>query len=402
MNIKNNLTLYQELISCRHELYLWSYSPELELLHTNCPEERTNGDSVFLFNQAESLLNYASDGHYPFVMDSFPNILWIADFEWEQNELKKIHIIGPAFSGRNSYHKLTEKLKQRNLSIQAKLKVLKRLDEIPIIPIDLLFEYAIMLHFCITGEKISSQDFHYPSLVEEGSTENILNDTDEYCGIWESEQMLFNLIREGNIDYKEALKQTSFLSGGIKFEMGDSMRQAQNKLLVFLTMCSRTAIEGGVSPSISYTLFDYYAQKNEDAKTISEIPFLYYTILKDYIQRIQQAKRNATISKTVQSCCDYINIHITEKISINFIAKRAGYTKYYFSRKFKQEKGCSINEYINQVKIRHAKLLLSSTKMSIQEISYELSYSSCNYFSNTFQKITGYSPGAFRKKNLKV
>ncbi len=85
MDIQTNLKLFQELISCSHKLYLWSYTPDLTLLHTNCPEEMIDGNSFFMIaNQSEPLLKYAQNGHHPFVMDSFLNILWIADFEWEE------------------------------------------------------------------------------------------------------------------------------------------------------------------------------------------------------------------------------------------------------------------------------------------------------------------------------
>lgn len=403
MDIQTSLKLFQELISCSHKLYLWSYTPDLTLLHTNCPEEMIDGNSFFMINQSEPLLKYAQNGHHPFVMDSFLNILWIADFEWEEDRLQKIHIIGPTFSGRNSYQKLKEKLDQHNLSVQAKLAVLKQLDEIPILPTNLLFQYAIMLHYCITGEKISSQDLQYPAMLqEEDSPEDIRNISDEHRGIWASEQMLVQMFREGNPNYKDALEKSSSLSSGVKFDAGDSLRHSKNNLIVLLTLCSRAAIEGGLSPSISYTLCDYYTQRCEDAGTISETTNLCRTMLEDYMQRVRQARVNSAISKTVQSCCDYISVHVNEKLSIEFLSQRAGYTEYYFSRKFKQETGYSISEYIKREKIRKAQTLLSSTNMSILEISNELSFSSRSYFSDTFQKITGESPGGYRKKNMKI
>ena len=84
------------------------------------------------------------------------------------------------------------------------------------------------------------------------------------------------------------------------------------------------------------------------------------------------------------------------------LASQAGYTEYYFSHKFKQEMGLSVADYIRQEKVRQAKLLLSGTRMSIQEISDELNYGSRSYFSSTFQKETGISPSEYREQNRKA
>ena len=87
---------------------------------------------------------------------------------------------------------------------------------------------------------------------------------------------------------------------------------------------------------------------------------------------------------------------------MDVLAKETGYTEYYFSHKFKQETGMSVADYIRREKVRHARLLLSGTKMSIQEISDDLAFSSRSYFSSTFQKETGMSPSEYREQNRKM
>ena len=58
--------------------------------------------------------------------------------------------------------------------------------------------------------------------------------------------------------------------------------------------------------------------------------------------------------------------------------------------------GKSVNNYIRQKKTEEAKLLLSGTRMSISEISDELSFSR-SYFFSSFQKETGMSPTKYRQ-----
>lgn len=210
------------------------------------------------------------------------------------------------------------------------------------------------------------------------------------------------MIREGNPNYLDALARSFNLSDGPRFDVGDSLRRAKSTSIILLTLCSRAAIEGGVNPSVAYTLNDYYMQMLEDCKNIAETSTTCSTLMEDYVQRIQQEKAKNAISGQIRSICDYITIHIKEKLSIAQLAEQAGYTEYYFSHKFKNEIGCSVADYIKREKIQQAKLLLSGTKMSIQEISDELSFSSRSYFSSSFQKETGISPSEYREQNMKL
>lgn len=406
MDVRKNLELFQELISCNQQLYLWSYDPDMKLLHTTCPDSEISGDYIVMDDQIDYVLRYSKEGHYPLVLTSFLNILWVAAFEREKatGELLHIHIVGPMFSGENSQQKIREKLESRNWSVKSRLMVLKQLENVPIVPTNLMFQYTIMLHYCVTGEKISFNSLEYSSMYEnaEESISTMMNVSDEHLGIYAAEQDFLNAIRTGNPDYQTALNRSSQLSYGIKVTTADALDSAKYNLITLITLCSRAAIEGGLSPALSYNLCDYYSQRAIDAGSLSETSLLGSTLIKDYIQRVRELHTQNDISKSVQSCCDYISTHIEEKFTIDSLAARAGYTEYYFSRKFKQEMGMSIHDYIKQEKIRKAKLWLSTTTMSIQDISNELAFNSRSYFSDIFQKVTGESPGEYRKNHLKI
>lgn len=402
MNISENLALFQELISCNHHLYLWHFTPEMIPLYTNCPENLVSGYQYFLTAQTQTLLQHAPEGHYPLIMDTSLNVLWIADFCWQENTLKGIYIIGPVFTGNYSCQRVKNILEHRDFSAKTLNEVMKQIEQIPIIPSNILFQYAIMLHYCITGEKISYKHFLFSSGIQDGSTPLPESSEKEHAGIWASEQTLLDMVRSGNLNYMDALSVSSSLSSGVKYASKDSLREAKSNGLVLLVLVSRAAIEGGLNPDTAYTLCDYYARRIEDTDNVAEISILCQIMLDDYIQRVRSTKESTGISQATLNCCDYISAHLSENLSIDFLASRAGYTEYYFSRKFKQETGMSIREYINQEKMHRAKILLSSTTMSILEIGTELGFGSRSYFSDTFQKMTGTSPGEYRKRHLKT
>ena len=39
MTINERLEFFKEMLRCHYDVYLWTYTPELELIHTNCPQD---------------------------------------------------------------------------------------------------------------------------------------------------------------------------------------------------------------------------------------------------------------------------------------------------------------------------------------------------------------------------
>ncbi|MBD5457649.1 MAG: AraC family transcriptional regulator [Lachnospiraceae bacterium] len=406
MNLKEKLDFFHQIIQCNHNLSLHSYEPELILTHSNIMQAAASNDddALLLLSLGEPIRKHIENGiHEPLFIDDHLGLIWIVAFEYEENSLRGIHTLGPAYSGRNSYQNIKKELDKHDLSVSNRIKVFKLFDHIPIIPTNQLFQYAVMLHYCVTGRRITTNDLHFSEKAsEKPSSSEISLITKEHRGIWMAEQEFMNMLREGNPNYLDAIARANSLSDGPRFDVGDSLRRAKSTSIVLLTLCSRAAIEGGVNPSVAYTLNDYYMQMIEDCKNIAETSATCYTLMEDYVQRVQQEKAKNAISGQMRSICDYIAIHIKEKLSITQLAEQAGYTEYYFSHKFKNEIGYSVADYIKHEKIQQAKLLLSGTKMSIQEISDELSFGSRSYFSSSFQKETGLSPSEYREQNIKL
>ncbi|MCM1122877.1 MAG: AraC family transcriptional regulator [Eubacterium sp.] len=406
MNIREKLDFFQQLIQCNYELPLHSYPPELILSHTGIPQDSglSEDDALVLLSLESPIRKHIeSRQRTPLFIDDHLGLIWIAAFEYENDLLCGIHTLGPAYSGRNTYQNIKKDLDRHNLSVSNRIKVFKLLDHIPIIPTNQLFQYAVMLHYCVTGVRITTNDLHFSGEAAQTPSSSEINlISEEHRGIWLAEQELMDMLRKGNPDYLNALAHSNSLSNGPRYDIGDSLRKAKSDSIVLLTLCSRAAIEGGLNPSVAYTLNDYYMQMIEDCKNISETSATCSTFMEDYVQHVRQEQEKSTVSGQIKMICDYISMHIKEKLSIAQLAKQAGYTEYYFSHKFKNEMGCSVADYIKREKIRQAKLLLSGTKMNIQEISDELSFGSRSYFSSSFQKETGLSPSEYREKNMKI
>ena len=215
---------------------------------------------------------------------------------------------------------------------------------------------------------------------------------------WQAEQALMQAVREGNLNYKPALSHAQNMSQGVPVSASrEPLRAAKTSAVVFISLCTRAAIEGGLSPNEAYSLGDYYIQNAENCHDLSEIICCNHDMYADFIQRVHKRRSNPTYSPQIQKCCDYITFHVEKKFRIKDLAELIGYSEYYLSKKFKQETGITVNTFIRNAKIERAKVLLDTTEMDIDAIAESLNFASRGYFGEIFQQVTGVSPGAYRR-----
>ncbi len=97
------------------------------------------------------------------------------------------------------------------------------------------------------------------------------------------------------------------------------------------------------------------------------------------------------------SICNHINEHCTEDLSLDEIAKIAGFSKFHFSRLFKQFSNVTFYKYLNQKRIAHAEILLSDPEISITEIALNSGFTSLSAFIRMFKLHKHCTPTEFRK-----
>ena len=175
----------------------------------------------------------------------------------------------------------------------------------------------------------------------------------------------------------------------------NSLRQSKNEIIVWIALCTRAAIRGGLEVETAFNFSDYYIQCVEGCQTVAEA-YRYSSEMYDtFVHKVNRCK-NLNYSQAVMACIDYVQFHVQEKIDLDVMAQHLGYTGYYLTNKFKKETGKSLNNFISEQKVERAKLLLTSTGKSLTDISDELNFTSLSYFGAVFKKLTGMSPSAYR------
>ena len=97
----------------------------------------------------------------------------------------------------------------------------------------------------------------------------------------------------------------------------------------------------------------------------------------------------------------YIEKNLKQKISIEEIADYVGYSKFYFSRMFKQEMNISIMEYVKERKVICAlESILQGNK--ILDVAIEYGWESHSGFIKAFKSYYGFSPSLLYAVNLEI
>lgn len=95
---------------------------------------------------------------------------------------------------------------------------------------------------------------------------------------------------------------------------------------------------------------------------------------------------------------EYLEQNYKEKITLDQLSEKFYINKFYLTRLFRETFGISVNNYLIQVRIAHAKILLGSSDMSVEKIGFECGIGNANYFTKVFKKWEGMPPGEYRKK----
>ena len=100
----------------------------------------------------------------------------------------------------------------------------------------------------------------------------------------------------------------------------------------------------------------------------------------------------------VAEAISHIELHFTEDINQEELAKIANLSKSHFLHIFKKTTNTTPLHYQKVLRIEKACSLLNQTKLSINEIGYMCGYSDSNYFTRQFKSLMSVSPKTYRSK----
>ena len=120
------------------------------------------------------------------------------------------------------------------------------------------------------------------------------------------------------------------------------------------------------------------------------------TLLMEESWHPEEAEEMASKQRLVVPVKAYLDENYSKKISLDELSTKFFINKYYLTRVFKKQYGQSVNTYLLNVRITHAKQLLRFTDKTVEEIGSECGLGALHYFSRVFHEVEGLSPSRYR------
>jgi len=115
----------------------------------------------------------------------------------------------------------------------------------------------------------------------------------------------------------------------------------------------------------------------------------------------EQGRALSRLMRAVGDAECFLSEHYAEAIDVRELAVRMGVAYSHFRRAFKQNTGFSPWQYVLHLRLSHARRLLASTDMTLEEIALQLGFSSAFHLSAAFKRSNGLSPTIWRQKLYK-
>lgn len=127
--------------------------------------------------------------------------------------------------------------------------------------------------------------------------------------------------------------------------------------------------------------------------------YLLCMLLETSVNNLEKASSTKEMDnlKKLQPAIHYINDNINKDINLDLLADACNISSNYFSRLFKKTFSVNVLQYVNEVRMRKAEMLLLTTDKKIKDIALETGFNYESYFTRWFKSQKSISPRDYRE-----
>ncbi|MBP1990658.1 response regulator transcription factor [Paenibacillus eucommiae] len=189
------------------------------------------------------------------------------------------------------------------------------------------------------------------------------------------------------------------------FHMNDGVKINQNLLKMYQYVKNKHAYDMQ-SVRNEYIAFvqSLYAElaelpcEVEEMMDATSLKLLHETVVRQLGVLFEHAelKMKSTAHKMIKDIKKYVDMHISEPISLIELAEMFRASSEYLSHLFKKEEGINFSQYLKQTRINKAKeIMKQNVHLKIYEVAYQVGYNDAKHFSKVFREMTNLTPAQY-------
>ena len=268
-------------------------------------------------------------------------------------------------------------------------------------PLESLQQILCTMNYVMNGEKLLLEDIVLRGSAETQITPNPAEANDgqaipeEIHNTLAIEQTLMNMIRKGDTDALKAwIASAPAVHAGAMAQ--EHLRQYKNTFIVTTTLAARSAIRGGMNVEEALSTSDLLIRSCEALQDVQNIQRLQINMLLTYTEQVARLREGIQPTPLAIAVSAWVQRHLSEPIDTEKLAQELHYSRPYLSRKFKEETGMTLTDFILTKKSEEAVRLLAYTDKSLIAVSDYLGFSSQSHFSRVFKKYIGKTPSGYK------
>ncbi|TGE33232.1 PocR ligand-binding domain-containing protein [Desulfosporosinus sp. Sb-LF] len=213
----------------------------------------------------------------------------------------------------------------------------------------------------------------------------------------DKEHELKSMVRNGQ--KREAQRLLENLLVDIMEVNSDHVDTVKTRIVELVVIISRAAVDGGAELSSILQLNASFYQDLLEMSTSDELCLWSKNMLETFMNHLENNKDQKNL-QAVQRAAEFIRRNYRHKLTIDDIAQEVYLSPCYVSRIFKQGLGCTLMEYLTQVRVEEAKIMLKNPKYNVMQVAEESGFEDPGYFTRVFKKHEGITPSRFKQHAL--
>ena len=141
---------------------------------------------------------------------------------------------------------------------------------------------------------------------------------------------------------------------------------------------------------------DHQEQRTAEARSLGDILDAYRRAAKDVASAAARPAAAAR-DRALYDALDFMRQHYTERLTLAQVARRAGVSRTYFSRLFRERQHTTFQDYIARLRLERARQLLASTELSLGRVAELSGHGTAQYLCRVFRRATRTTPLAYRR-----